>query len=183
MRFGDLPQNEGPAGRFMLRQMLAVAELEGGPISERTKTELDAAKARGRKLAGDRGNLQGVGDKGRAVSLAVRQDRANRRKADLSPIIAEIQTSGATSLPAIAAELTRGIPTARGGRWSASSYEGCRKRRNGGRRTTKGRWLDDAVLYPRCATSDPITSRGCTPTVMRISCVFALCALLADKTL
>ncbi|MGE7205986.1 recombinase-like helix-turn-helix domain-containing protein [Sphingomonas sp. NPDC019816] len=41
---------------------------------------------------------------------------------DLSPIIADIRATGATSLPAIAKELnSRGIVTARGGVWHASS--------------------------------------------------------------
>src|SRR4051794_39478833 len=120
VRFCDLPKIEGPAGKFMLRQMLAVAELEAGLISERTKKALAAAKARGQKLGGDRGNLREVGDKGRSASLAVRQEKAKRRAADLAPIIAEIQASGAASLRAMAAELNeRGVQTARGGRWSA----------------------------------------------------------------
>ena len=37
VRFCDLPQIEAPAGKFMLRQMLAVAELEAGMIGERTR--------------------------------------------------------------------------------------------------------------------------------------------------
>src|SRR3954466_1086579 len=78
VRFCDLPKIEGPAGKFMLRQMLAVAELEAGLISERTKKALAAAKARGRKLGGDRGNLRAVGDKGRFASLAARQEKAKR---------------------------------------------------------------------------------------------------------
>src|ERR687897_1714075 len=78
VRFCDLPQIEGPTGKFMLRQMLAVAELEAGMISERTKKALAAAKARGVKLGGDRGNLPMVAERGRAVSLAVRQGKANR---------------------------------------------------------------------------------------------------------
>lgn len=120
VRFCDLPQIEGPAGRFMLRQMLAVAELEAGLISERTKKALAAAKARGVKLGGDRGNLQAVGDKGRAVSLALRQSKAQRRAADLAPIVAEVQASGAASLREIASALNaRRIPTTRGGAWSA----------------------------------------------------------------
>src|SRR4051795_12069726 len=76
VRFCDLPKIEGPAGKFMLRQMLAVAELEAGLISERTKKALAAAKARGQKLGGDRGNLREVGDKGRSASLAARQEKA-----------------------------------------------------------------------------------------------------------
>jgi DNA invertase Pin-like site-specific DNA recombinase len=35
--FGDLPAIEGPTGRFMLQQMVSVAELEAGMILARTK--------------------------------------------------------------------------------------------------------------------------------------------------
>src|SRR5690242_12898197 len=55
VRFADLPQIEGATGRFMLQQMVAVAELEAGMISARTKAALAAAKRRGTKLGGDRG--------------------------------------------------------------------------------------------------------------------------------
>ena len=58
--------------------------------------------------------------KGRAVSLAVRREKAKRRVADLTPVSAEIEAGGASSLPVIAAGLNqRGIPTAQSGRWSA----------------------------------------------------------------
>lgn len=58
--------------------------------------------------------------KGRETSIQVRQERAKRRAAELAPIIAEVQANGATALQAIAAILNdRGIPTARGGSWSA----------------------------------------------------------------
>ena len=40
VRFADLPKIEGPTGRFMLQQMAAVAELEAGLISKRTKDAL-----------------------------------------------------------------------------------------------------------------------------------------------
>src|SRR5262245_60978352 len=53
VEFCDLPNTEGPVGRFMLRQMLAVAEFEAGMIAERTRKALAAAKARGVKLGGD----------------------------------------------------------------------------------------------------------------------------------
>ncbi|WP_439922685.1 recombinase family protein [Nitrobacter sp. JJSN] len=47
VRFADLPAIEGPTGRFMLQQMAAVAELEAGLISSRTRAALAAAKVRG----------------------------------------------------------------------------------------------------------------------------------------
>jgi DNA invertase Pin-like site-specific DNA recombinase len=50
VRFADLPQIEGATGRFMLQQMVAVAELEAGMISSRTKAALAAAKRRGTKF-------------------------------------------------------------------------------------------------------------------------------------
>ena len=50
VRFADLPQIEGTAGRFMLKQMALMAELEVGFISDRTKAALVAAKRRGKKL-------------------------------------------------------------------------------------------------------------------------------------
>ena len=40
VRFADLPQIEGATGRFLLQQMVAVAELEAGMISKRTKKML-----------------------------------------------------------------------------------------------------------------------------------------------
>ena len=52
--FADLPQIEGTAGRFMLKQIALVAELEAGFISDRTKAALAAAKRRGKKLGGFR---------------------------------------------------------------------------------------------------------------------------------
>ena len=46
MRFADLPMIEGATGKFLLQQMAAVAELEAGMISARTKAALAAAKRR-----------------------------------------------------------------------------------------------------------------------------------------
>ena len=119
VRFADLPQIEGPTGRFMLQQMAAVAELEAGMISSRTKAALAAAKARGKKLGGNRGAK--LSTKAQAAGRAVVVERADKRASDLSSTITEIQSTGAASLRSVAAILNgRGIPTARGaGRWSA----------------------------------------------------------------
>lgn len=119
VRFADLPTIEGPTGRFMLQQMAAVAELEAGLISNRTKAALAAAKARGKKLGGNRGAK--LTAKVRAAGRAEVANRATARAADLAPIIEEIRAAGIVSLRGIAATLNeRGISTPRGrGEWSA----------------------------------------------------------------
>lgn len=114
VRFSDMPQIEGPAGRFMLNQMVAVAELEAGMISARTKAALKAAKARGQVLGGNRGYV--ASDAAREAGRAAGSARAKGRAADLAPVIAKIRAEGITSATGIAKALTeRGIPTARGG--------------------------------------------------------------------
>jgi DNA invertase Pin-like site-specific DNA recombinase len=80
VRFADLPQIEGATGRFLLQQTVAVAELEAGMISARTKAALAAAKKRGKKLGGNRGVKPTA--KMRALSTAVLQQRADARAAD-----------------------------------------------------------------------------------------------------
>lgn len=118
VRFCDLPQIEGPTGRFLLQQMVAVAELEAGLIGQRTKAALAAAKARGQKL-GNPTNLRNQ-EAGRERGRAARTEAADSRAADLAPIVADIRSAGSTSLREIAAGLNeRGIPATRGGAWSA----------------------------------------------------------------
>lgn len=118
IRFADLPSIEGATGRFMLQQMVAVAELEAGLISARTKRALAAAKSAGTVLGSFRG--KSLTTEHRAASAAARQRVASSR-ADLAPTIRALQAAGHTSLRAIAAGLNAtGIPTARGsGEWSA----------------------------------------------------------------
>lgn len=119
VRFADFPQIEGATGRFLLQQMVAVAELEAGMISARTKAALAAAKKRGTRLGGNRGVKPTA--KMRALSKAALQQRATARAADIGPTIKALQAAGATSLRAIPDGLnSQGIPTARGqGTWSA----------------------------------------------------------------
>jgi DNA invertase Pin-like site-specific DNA recombinase len=118
VRFADLPQIEGPTGRFMLQQMASVAELEAGLISSRTKAALAAAKSRGVKLGGNRGAV--ISREARATGRAAQVARSKARAADLAPILAELRKAGVTTLAAIAQALTdRRIPTAKGlPRWS-----------------------------------------------------------------
>ena len=119
VRFCDLPKIEGPAGRFMLQQMAAVAELEAGMIAKRTKDALAAAKARGKKLGGRRDG-QYLTNEMRAAGRAAVASRSSARAADLAPIISELRAAGVNSLGSIARALSeRSIPTARGGaNWS-----------------------------------------------------------------
>jgi DNA invertase Pin-like site-specific DNA recombinase len=110
----DMPH----ANRLTVGIMAMVADEERRMISARTKAALAAAKRRGVKLGGDRGAR--LTAKQRAAGRAVLIERAAARAADLSEIVKELQASGATSLRAIAAGLDeRGIPTARGGKWSS----------------------------------------------------------------
>lgn len=112
----DMPE----ANETMVQMMAVFAQAERKMISKRTKDALAAAKARGVKLGGDRGNLAQVRAKGIANSALARAAGAAARAADLSGIVAEIRAAGATSLREIAAGLNaRQIPTARGGEWSA----------------------------------------------------------------
>ena len=56
----------------------------------------------------------------RAAGRATLQKQARNRALDLAPTIQELQATGCESLRAIAAGLEeRGIPAARGGKWSA----------------------------------------------------------------
>src|ERR1700737_2058141 len=89
VRFADLPMIEGATGKFLLQQMAAVAELEAGMISARTKAALAAAKRRGVKLGGDRGAR--LTAKARAAGRAAVQERARSRAMDLVPTITELQ--------------------------------------------------------------------------------------------
>jgi DNA invertase Pin-like site-specific DNA recombinase len=99
--------------------MGAVAELEAGMISGRTKSALAAAKARGKKLDGNRGVK--LSDAAPAAGRNRLVERANERATDLAPTIANLQAAGVRSLRGIAAALNeRGIPAASGrGEWSA----------------------------------------------------------------
>ena len=123
VRFCDLPRIDGPAGRFMLNQMAAVAELEAGMISVRTKEALTAAKARGVKLGRPENATPSGRRRGSRRGVSTLRENADAYATRLRPVLEEID---ATSHRGIARELNeRGIPTPRGvdGGWSATQVK------------------------------------------------------------
>src|SRR5690349_17090148 len=105
------------ADPFMLHLYAALAEKERRLISERTKAALAAKKAAGTRL-GNPSNIAQAGVIGRSVQTAA----ADQFVASILPVIEAIRGTGATTLEAITQSLNmRGIRSARGGKWSASS--------------------------------------------------------------
>jgi DNA invertase Pin-like site-specific DNA recombinase len=112
----DMPE----ANELTIHIMAAVAQAERKAISKRTKEALAAAKARGVKLGGLRGNPE-VLKLGPSASALVRQRCAKERAVKVRRQIDGL-TSGATwSLREIAEGLNGiGIVAPRGGRWGAA---------------------------------------------------------------
>jgi DNA invertase Pin-like site-specific DNA recombinase len=93
----------GPVGKFLVTQMAAVAELEAGLISQRTRAALAVAKARGVRL-GNPFPTPATAE----MAAAARQARSRQvaaRASDVLAVVRQVQTGGASSLRAIAAEL------------------------------------------------------------------------------
>lgn len=107
---------------FMLHIYAAVAEQERAMISQRTKDALAAVKARGVKL----GNPQIR--KAQEAAAERRTAIADGFASNVLPIIREIQATGASMRKTAAALNARGIPTARGGTWSATQISDILKR-------------------------------------------------------
>jgi DNA invertase Pin-like site-specific DNA recombinase len=119
--FCDLPQvPAGPTGKFLLTLLAAVAELEAGLISQRTKAALAVARSRGVRL-GNPKLQRGDAESARAARSAW-SDQARERAADVRPYIDAARTAGCTSLRQLAAALTaRGVrPPAGGETWHAA---------------------------------------------------------------
>lgn len=106
------------ANRLTIHILAAVAEHEARMISDRTRSALAAAKARGVCLGGFRGHV--ATDAARSRSRAARASLADRRASDLALTVRAMQAEGATSLHALARCLNdRGITAPRGGLWAA----------------------------------------------------------------
>jgi len=111
----DLPN----ANRLTVGIMALVAEQEREAISQRTKAALKAARARGVKLGNPNGaaHLKGRGNKEAAMGARAKADRF---AGTVAPVFAALKAQGIESAGAMARELNaRGVPTARGGAWTA----------------------------------------------------------------
>jgi DNA invertase Pin-like site-specific DNA recombinase len=105
------------ADPFMLHLYAALAEKERSLISERTKAALAARKAAGAKL-GNLRNARQAAAMGREIAIA----SADHFAASMLPVLHAIRAAGADTLEAMSCALNqRGIRSARGGRWYAST--------------------------------------------------------------
>ncbi len=116
----DLGPNADP---FMLHIYAALAEQERRMISTRTKVALEAAKARGVKLGGDRGYRPAAAPDA-ALAAAGRVAAADRAAFGVSAAIARVrgELGDGASLHKVAAALTaQGVSKPRGGSaWTAT---------------------------------------------------------------
>ena len=119
----DMPH----ANRLTLHILAAVAEDEARRISERTKSALAAAKARGVVLGGFRGRALDASQ--RARGRETQAIAATAWAIGLAPVFEGLRATGATTLQALADGLNAGgYRTARGGGWSAPQVQRVVKR-------------------------------------------------------
>ncbi|TWB77261.1 resolvase-like protein [Nitrospirillum amazonense] len=121
----DMPN----ANRLTVGILAVVAEAEREAISARTKVALEAAKARGVRLGGGRGNLNTVRALGNANSAKARSAAADAHARRLAPLLADLEAEGVCSASGVARALNdRGLRTARGCLWTAVQVKAVRGR-------------------------------------------------------
>lgn len=105
------------ADPFMLHIYAALAEKERNLIADRTRVALAQRKAQGAVL-GNRTNLPEASAKGASANRAA----ADAFAANVLPVVRQIEASGVKGYRALAEALNaRGIRTARGGEWHATT--------------------------------------------------------------
>jgi DNA invertase Pin-like site-specific DNA recombinase len=115
----DMPH----ANKLTIHIIAAVAEYEREVIAQRTKAALSAAKLRGVRLGNPR--AAEAAHKGREIM----RDEANDYARGLMPIFEGLRTKGVSSYSELARALAeRGIPTRRGGQWTAAGVSNIVKR-------------------------------------------------------
>jgi DNA invertase Pin-like site-specific DNA recombinase len=103
---------------FILHLYAALSEKERNLIAGRTKAALAAKKAQGKVLGGPKL------PEAREAAQVVIKANADKSAANVLPIIRAVQKAGAETLRDIADALNaRGIPTARGGQWHATTVK------------------------------------------------------------
>ena len=113
------------ADPFMLHIYAAVAEQERTKISERTKAALAAAKARGVKLGNPHGPKPFTAEARQQGVEAIRR-QANARAEQLGEILSDFAGESANATAKALNE--RGLPSPRGGNWTARSIINVRAR-------------------------------------------------------
>ena len=112
------------ADPFMLHLYAALAEKERRLISERTKAALAARKAQGARLGNPR-NARAAAALGRQTLT----EDADAFAANVMPIVESLRVNGVTDLRGLATALnSRGVRTARGGRWHVSNVRNVLRR-------------------------------------------------------